>query len=85
MIQFCRQYGGIQALVGKIRSHDGNFQVQMAILGALRNLSYGRVNVDNKRQIAGDTGLHELSFVLKTTGHAEVQDNMQVLYYLWYK
>lgn len=59
-------------MVTKIRSPDGNHHVQMAVLGALRNLSYGRVNVENKRLIAGDTGLPELSFVLKTTGHPEV-------------
>ena len=45
----------------------------MAMLGALRNLSYGRANVENKLQIASDAGLPELSLLLKTTRHSEVK------------
>ena len=77
---FPRQYGGIPALISQLRSHD-SIQVQMAVLGALRNLSYGRANVENKMQIASDAGLPELSLVLKSTRQSEVKvvNNQQVV------
>lgn len=65
-----RQFGGIPALVRQIRNPDS--RVQLAVLGALRNLSYGRANNDNKIQIANDIGLPDMGAVLKSTQHAEV-------------
>ncbi len=53
----------------------------MAILGALRNLSYGRANVANKMQIANDAGLPELSLLLKTTRQSEVMYMYMYVHY----
>jgi len=39
--------------------------VQIAVLGALRNLSYRRANKESKLQIAGDHGLPEIMLALQ--------------------
>ena len=70
LLSSCRQFGGIPALVNQLRNSD--LRVQLAVLNAIRNLSYGRANNDNKIQIANDTGLPGLSYLLRTTHHPEV-------------
>ena len=68
-----RQYGAIPSLVNQLRHPD--FRVQLAVLGALRNMSYGRTNNDSKVEIADDPGLGELTILLKITSHAEVSSS----------
>lgn len=68
-----RQFGGIPALISQLRTHD-DIRVQAPVLGALRNLSYGRANIDNKIQIANDAGLTEMTLLLKTTQHSEIRE-----------
>ena len=74
LVAFCllshRQYGAIPVLVSQLRNPDT--KVQVAILGALRNLSYGRSNDENKLEIAGEHGLPELILSLKMSRVPEV-------------
>ena len=65
-----RQYGAIPSLISQLRHPD--FRVQLAVLGALRNMSYGRTSNESKVEIADDPGLGELTILLKITSHAEV-------------
>ena len=44
--QYCREFGAIPVLINKLNYPD--MKVQLAVLGALRNLSYGRLNDDSK-------------------------------------
>ena len=44
----------------------------MSVLGALRNLSYGRSNEDNKLEIAGEHGLSEIMLALRMSRVPEV-------------
>ena len=67
-----RQYGAIPVLVKQLRSMDT--RVQIAILGALRNLSFGRTNEQNKVEIAGEHGLTEILLALKKSRVAEVRE-----------
>ena len=46
--------------------------MQIAVLGALRNLSYGRANEENKLQIAGEHGLPEIMLALQMSRVPEV-------------
>lgn len=69
-----RQYGAIPALISQLRHPD--FRVQLAVLGALRNMSYGRTNNESKVEIADDPGLGELTILLKITSHAEVNRSL---------
>ena len=41
-----REFGAIPVLINQLNYPD--LKVQLAVLGALRNLSYGRLNDDNK-------------------------------------
>ena len=41
-----REFGAIPVLITQLNYPD--LKVQLAVLGALRNLSYGRLNDDNK-------------------------------------
>ena len=66
-----RQYGAIPSLLVQLKHPD--VRVQLAVLGALRNMSFGRTNNENKLQIADDTGLSELTSLLKVTPHSEVR------------
>ena len=59
-------------LVKQLRSMDT--RVQIAILGALRNLSFGRTNEQNKVEIAGEHGLTEILLALKKSRVAEVRE-----------
>jgi len=43
---FCREFGAIPVLINQLNYPE--MKVQLAVLGALRNLSYGRLNDDNK-------------------------------------
>lgn len=65
-----RQYGAIPSLISQLRHPD--VRVQLAVLGALRNMSYGRTNNENKLEIADDPGLSEITALLKATPHSEV-------------
>lgn len=74
-----RQFGAIPVLVSQLRNPDT--KVQISVLGALRNLSYGRSNDDNKADIAGDHGLQEVLLALKMCRASEVRDLLTGL--LW--
>ena len=66
-----RQFGAIPSLLAQLSHPD--VRVQLAVLGALRNMSFGRTNNENKLQIAEDSGLSELTSLLKITPHSEVK------------
>lgn len=65
-----RQYGAIPSLVNQLRNPD--VRVQIAVLGALKNLSYGRANNDNKMEISSNNGLPDMMVLLKCSPHPEV-------------
>ena len=65
-----RQYGAIPALIGQLRNEDT--KVVMPVLGALRNLSFGRINDENKLMIVREQGLEELMVALKIARVMEV-------------
>lgn len=65
-----RQFGGIPALLNQVR--NPNSRVQLAVLGALRNLSYGRANNESKIQIAHETGLPHIVYLLRNSSQPEV-------------
>ncbi len=63
-----RTYGAIPALVNQLRRPET--RVQMAVLGALRNLSFGRANDENKMEIAGrSANLHEHVLTIRNSLH----------------
>ena len=66
-----RQFGAIPVLVSQLRNADT--KVQISILGALRNLSFGRSNDENKLVIANEHGLPEVMLALKMSRVAEVR------------
>ena len=66
----CRQYGAIPALIGQLRNEDT--KVLVPVLGALRNLSFGRINDENKLMIVREQGLEELVLSLRMTRITEV-------------
>ena len=68
----CRQYGAIPVLVKQLRNMDT--RAQIAVLGALRNLSFGRTNEANKLEIAGEHGLTEILLALKKSKVSEVRE-----------
>ena len=53
----------------------------MTVLGALKNLSYGRATDDNKQVIANDHNLTEIMMALKNSRVAEVRELLTAL--LW--
>lgn len=61
--QKTRQLGGILPLI-ELAAKNDNFMVYRNALGALRNLSYGRQNDENKRQIKNYNGITELMALL---------------------
>ena len=66
-------------LVNQLRNPET--KVQISVLGALRNLSFGRANDDNKLEIAGEHGLAEILLALKMSRVVEVRDLLTSL--LW--
>ena len=67
-----RDHGAIPILIGLLRHNER--KVQLAVLGALRNLSFGRMNDTNKLTIAQDHGLLELIYQLRSSRSAEVRE-----------
>ena len=59
-------------LVKQLRNMDT--RAQIAVLGALRNLSFGRTNEANKLEIAGEHGLTEILLALKKSKVSEVRE-----------
>ena len=59
-------------LIGLLRHSER--KVQLAVLGALRNLSFGRTNDTNKVTIAQDHGLLELIYQLRSSRSTEVRE-----------
>ena len=49
-------------------------RAQIAVLGALRNLSFGRTNEQNRLEIAGEHGLTEILLALRKSRVAEVRE-----------
>lgn len=72
-------HGAIPVLVSLIRYHDT--RVQITVLGALKNLSFGRTMDDNKHTIASDNNLTEIMMALKNSRVAEVRELLTAL--LW--
>ena len=66
-------------LVNQLRNPET--KVQISVLGALRNLSFGRANDENKLEIAGEHGLAEVLLALKMSRVSEVRDLLTSL--LW--
>ena len=60
-------FGAIPCLIHQLRNHSE--QVQLCILQALRNLSFGRSNNEYKLQIVGDNGLQEMMLLLKNSSN----------------
>lgn len=56
-------------------------KVQITVLGALKNLSYGRATDDNKHMIASDHSLTEIMMALKNSRVSEVRELLTAL--LW--
>lgn len=67
-----RDQGAIPLLIGLLRHPER--KVQLAVLGALRNLSFGRMNDTNKMTISQDHGLHELVYQLRSSRSTEVRE-----------
>ena len=74
-----RTFGAIPVLVNQLRNPET--RVQISVLGALRNLSYGRANNENKLEIAGEHGLAEILLALRMSRVAEVRELLTSL--LW--
>ena len=55
-----------------IQLRNCNTRVQMSVLGALKNLSYGRTNDENRQMIVTEHGLPELLLALKNSTANEV-------------
>lgn len=71
LIPLFRQFGAIPALINQLRNEDT--KVVMPVLGALRNLSFGRSNDENKLMMVREQGLQELTLALKIRRLTEVQ------------
>ena len=54
--------------------------MQIAVLGALQNLSYGRANKENKLQITGEHGLPEIMLALRMSRVPEVSVCVMCVY-----
>ncbi|KAJ8955415.1 hypothetical protein NQ318_003513 [Aromia moschata] len=67
-----RALGGIPPLV-KLLSHD-SIEVYRNACGALRNLSYGRQNDENKRAIKNAGGIPALINLLRRSNEAEIKE-----------
>ena len=67
-----RMLGGIPPLV-KLLLHE-NVSVCRNACGALRNISYGRQNDENKREICNAGGLKNLISLLQNTSDAEAKE-----------
>jgi hypothetical protein len=67
-----RQYGAIPALIGQL--HNEDTKVVVPVLGALRNLSFGRINDENKLMMVREQGLEELMRALTTSRVTEVRE-----------
>ena len=70
----------------QLRKHR-DYRVHVAVLSTLRNLSYGRTNVENKLMIASDSGLPEMTLLLKTTPQPEVctcMERREIMYVCMY-
>lgn len=74
-----REHGAIPVLVSLIRHQDT--KVQITALGALKNLSYGRMTDENKHAIVSDHGLGEIMAALRQARVAEVREPLTAL--LW--
>ena len=48
--------------------------MQVCVLQALRNLSFGRANNENKLQIVGNAGLQEMMVLLKNSSNPTVRE-----------
>lgn len=70
--QKTRALGGIPPLV-KLLSHE-NVEVYKNACGALRNLSYGRQNDENKRAIKNAGGISALINLLRSSNEAEIRE-----------
>ena len=68
----CRDFGAIPGLINQLRNR--NEPVQLCVLQALRNLSFGRANNENKLQIVGDAGLQEMMLLLKNSSNPTVRE-----------
>lgn len=66
-----RQFGAIPALISQLHNEDA--KVVMPVLGALRNLSFGRSNDENKLMMVREQGLQELMLALKMSRIMEVE------------
>lgn len=66
-------------LLSLIRHPDN--KVQITVLGALKNLSYGRTMDENKHIIASDHSLTEIMVALKNSRVSEVRELLTAL--LW--
>ena len=76
-----REHGVIPILVNLI--HHPDTKVQITVLSALKNLSYGRTTNENKHLIATDQRLMEIIKVLRSSRVAEIRDLLtQVLWNL---
>lgn len=73
-----RTFGAILVLVNQLRNAES--KVHVAVLGTMKNLSYGRANDENKMVIVAEKGLEELMNLLKATHVPEVTYN-QLLHF----
>jgi hypothetical protein len=76
-----RQLGGIQKLISLILVEMLNVDVYRNACGALRNLSYGRLNDENKMDIKKNGGIHALIRLLKRTQDELTKENITAV--LW--
>ncbi len=76
-----RQLGGIQKLISLILVEMLNVDVYRNACGALRNLSYGRLNDENKLDIKKHGGIHALIRLLKRTQDEMTKENITAV--LW--
>lgn len=70
--QRTRTLGGIPPLVGLLSNETSD--VHRNACGALRNLSYGRQNDENKRTIKNAGGIESLISLLKKTKESEIKE-----------
>ena len=59
------EHGAIPVLTSLIRHQDP--KVVATVLGALKNLSFGRTTTDNKHAIASDHALMDIMMALRNT------------------
>ena len=81
MCKTCRQFGAIPALICQLRNEDT--KVVVPVLGALRNLSFGRINDENKLNIVREQGLEELTMALKMFRISEVPFVQSCIYTMY--